>query len=109
MTQPSLLDLPQPRPRKAGHVPRSSVLAGQSVERDTRMVNVILALVDCEEPPTSAELAARMVGPDATLSDVLTARRGLSDALAKGYVEHAGQRVCRVSNRHCLLWRTKGR
>src|SRR5690606_14428034 len=115
MTQPDLFgqapDHAQPH-RKPGHVPRSSVLAYQERPRDARAAAMVLALMDAPDLPTSAELARWMADEDGiqlTTDHLLSVRRGLSDALKAGLVEHAGERTCAVSGRQCVLWRVRGR
>lgn len=121
MTQPGLFSSsPVPRTRKAGHVPRSSVIAGQQVNRDGRAHAVVEWLTQLERymnrSPTSAELARyRWIdqghrGP-VGLECVLFTRRGLSDALARGFVEHVphGERKCAVSGKTCVTWRLRTR
>lgn len=118
MTQPSLLfDLPASRPRKRGQVTRTSVEAGRAVNRDGRVNDVLTELgaygIEYCHAPTSAELAGfKQFGGRAKLSGLgvlLTVRRGLSDALAAGFVEHAGERTCAVSGRTCVTWKVRTR
>ena len=118
MTQPDLfsqaLDHAQPH-RKPGHVTRSSVLAYQERPRDARAAAVVDALSRywvVGIPATSAELAVEMYGRRERTPPVellLYVRRGLSDALKLGLVEHAGERKCAVSGRQCVTWRVRGR
>ena len=112
--QPSLFTDTPSRPRKRGHVPRTSVLAALEVDRASRASRVLERLrgwgMGGRGWPTSAELAAWISGDSRPSTDaVLFARRGLSDLLADGLVAHAGQRTCSVSGRSCLTWRTVGR
>jgi hypothetical protein len=109
--QPSLFTDTPSRPRKRGHVPRSSVLAYRERPRDQRVARVLECIANTTSWVrylTSAELAWEMFGRTDT-DAVLYVRRGLSDALRDGLVAHAGQRECAVSGRTCLLWRTVGR
>lgn len=107
MTQQMLFSQDAPRRRKkAVNVPRTSVLAYQEQPRDTRVQHVLEMLPD--RSVTSAELA-KMRYWTATTDDVLYIRRGLSDALALGLVEHAPARKCAVSGRTCLTWRVRTR
>ncbi len=120
MTQPDLFTDAPRRRRKAVNVPATSVLAYQEQPRDARVQRSI----DWTEAhyravgvwPTSAELAQSVyeqkAGTDAwfnraPLEYLLEVRRGLSDALALGLVEHAPARKCAVSGRTCLTWRVK--
>lgn len=112
MTQPSLLDLPQQRPRKAGHVPRTSVLAFMDQPRDARVMVVLRQLQRFVTSrgccPTSAELVHLDVQGCSDRA-LLYFRRGLSDALRLGLAEHAGTRKCTVSGRTCLTWAVRSR
>lgn len=113
MTQQPLLleDVPRRR-RKAINVPRTSVLAGQAVNKDARVSRILGELVSLEDAdhPTSHELASAWTWPDApSLAQLLEVRRGLSDALAAGLVEHAGERKCSISGRRCKTWRLRQR
>jgi len=106
MTQLSLLNQPELRAKKRGHVPRTSVLAYQDAQPHTRAAEVLAAVIRFTAvigyPLTSAELA------ETAERDLLFIRRGLSDLLADGAVEHAAPRKCRVSQRLCLTWRITG-
>jgi hypothetical protein len=119
MTQPGFDFAPPSRPRKRGHVERTSVLAYRERPRDQRVADMVTFLgwhyARIGTHPTSAELSqwvtaggcqARFASP---LEQRMWFRRGLSDALAAGLVAHAGQRECAVSGRTCLTWRTVGR
>ena len=100
------------RPHKAVNVPRSSVLAYQERPRNARAAAMVAALMDAPDRPTSAELARWMADEDGirlTTEHLLSVRRGLSDALKLGLVEHAGERKCAVSGRQCVLWRVRTR
>ena len=115
MTQPDLFiqapDHAQPR-RKPGHVPRSSVLAYQERPRNARAAAMVAALRDAPDRPTSAELARWMADEDGIrlrAEHLLSVRRGLSDALRLGLVDHAGERKCAVSRRLCVIWRVRTR
>lgn len=112
MTQASLFDAPLPRETKRGRVPRSSVLAYRERPRSQRAAWVTAALTEWagrdDMPPTSAELSANLFGERDDLW-TLQVRRGLSDALALGLVEHAGERPCAVSGRTCVTWRVVAR
>lgn len=117
MTQTSLFDLPASRPRKRGQVTRTSVEAGRAVNRDGRVAMVSGMVEWIHEVygthPTSAEVAGVIYGNGhksrVGLAKVLHVRRGLSDALRKGFVEHAGERTCAVSGRTCVVWKLKTR
>lgn len=112
MTQPTLLDdLPVRRPTKPGHVPASSVEAYQRRPRDQRIQDAVNA-VERWPDSTSAELAHERTnhywaGP--STDDKLYVRRGLSDALARGLVEHAGKRICTVAGTTAVTWKVKTR
>lgn len=112
MTQPGF-DFAEPvRPKKRGHVPATSVAAYRARPRQNRASAVLNALAQRLGPQTSAELAQDMCAEDGVrydLSRLLAVRRGLSDALALGLVEHAGERTCAVSNRTCVLWSIRSR
>lgn len=112
MTQPSLLTDIDQRDRKRINVPRTSVEAGRAVNRDARMNRVLDALSDWVDEPTSAELASwffQHYVERPTTDQVLYVRRGLSDLLAAGYVEHGPARKCAVSGKKCLTWRVRSR
>jgi hypothetical protein len=100
------------RPKKRGHVPKSSVAAYRERPRDKRVSAVVLAFQLVDGPSTSAELTRAMCYEDgvrAELSKLLAVRRGLSDALALGLVSHAGERKCAVSGRKCVTWMVRSR
>lgn len=64
--QPSLFDGSDKRLKKRGHVPQTSVEAGQTVNRDWRARSVTLWLANMSEYhdwPTSDELAQWEIGP----------------------------------------------
>lgn len=117
MTQPFLFDPPPDTscPHKAVTVPRTSVLAYQERPRNARAAEAVRVLAWCYERtgqlPTSAELASWVSGggvqaPFASaLEQRMWYRRGLSDALKLGLVEHAGERRCAVTGRLCVTWR----
>jgi hypothetical protein len=112
MTQASL-DFAEPvRARKRGHVPRTSVAAYRERPRDARALDVMDALELMaylqQPPPTSAELWQKVMLHRRT-PDLLTVRRGLSDALKLGLVAHAGERKCSVSHRTCVTWKVASR
>ncbi len=125
MTQLDLLAEPLRRPRKRVSVPRTSVLAGQAVNRDGRAFFIVEFLRQVNHEgiePTSAEIAQDAhYGGDhsmefdmedlapAPLAFLLHVRRGLSDALARGFVEHAPSRKCAVSGKTCVTWRLRSR
>jgi len=96
------------REKKAVNVPRTSVLAYQERNRTGRVDYVLQAITHLTAAATSAELCSQSFG-DTRTDGLLYIRRGLSDALALGLVEHAGQRVCRVSGRTCITWRLRQR
>lgn len=109
MTQPGF-DFAEPvRPRKRGHVVRTSVLAYQERDRTGRVAFVVEALQMEGEPITSAELHDAFVQPKGPDMDIYWVRRGLSDALALGLVSHAGERTCAVSGRVCKTWKVSSR
>ena len=99
-----------PRPRKAVNVPRTSVAAYRERPRDQRVADVMeflfrAAKFDGRTPLTSAELCEWAYGVTQVTTDcLLYVRRGLSDALRLGLVEHAGTRTCGVSGRACVTW-----
>jgi hypothetical protein len=115
--QPSLFDGSDKRLKKRGHVPQTSVEAGRDVNRDARMGAVLTWLEDVtlyRPAPTSAELARwRWVTQNqpgqVSTECLLYVRRGLSDAVAKGFVEHAGTRQCWVTGKRCVTWKTRSR
>jgi len=117
MMQPSLFNQPAPREKKRGHVPRTSVEAYHQTDVATRSRTVLAWLREWDTRaahdqvpalwPTSAELAQFALPTG--LVQLLYIRRGLSDLLATGAVQHAASRRCRVSGRTCLTWRTTGR
>lgn len=108
------------RPHKAVTVPRTSVEACLETDREGRSVRVLERLrgwgMAGRGWPTSAELAAWMSGESKPSTDaVLFVRRGLSDLLADGLVEHAGERPCAVSTGRggralvCKTWKVRTR
>lgn len=114
--QLSLLRDVETREKKAVNVPRTSVEAYQRTHKHTRMADVTLWLSEHiktrQQYPTSAELA-RLWGPapywDGKYIPILYVRRGLSDALQKGLVEHAGKRTCTVAGSSALTWKVRSR
>jgi hypothetical protein len=109
--------------RKRGFVPASSVEAYQRQSPDLRAARVTYWLARMAEPymkpnPTSAEMSQwvdvmRYTLPhDVPLKGLeltLFIRRGLSDAKARGLVEHAGKRHCTVANTLAITWRVRSR
>ena len=99
------IDAPSPhRP-----VVRTSILAHQAHGGFTgrkQLVFEALRSYDARFLPTSAELAnALPAQPDADRTAMLLlARRGLSDLLSAGYVEHGPMRKCIVSGEMCVTW-----
>lgn len=93
--------------RKRGHVPKTSVLAYQDVNRNGRISDAVQWLttyaIDRCDTPTSMELA-RWFG-----RQVLDIRRAMSDAKAAGIVENGPTRKCRIGRRLSLTWRVRGR
>jgi hypothetical protein len=91
---------------------RTSVLAWEAHGGFTGRKKATFALLrHVHEAPTSGELAhyRRLSGllpehedPTATL---LMIRRGLSDLLACGAVEHGPSRPCKVTGETCVTWR----
>jgi hypothetical protein len=115
MTQPDL-GFGAPRRKKAGRVPVTSALAYQAAHPNERASAVTFEAEsywhEHSQFPTSAELAdwhARGHGMLGDLTITLWIRRGLSDALAAGLVEHAGKRKCAVSGTLALTWRVVSR
>jgi hypothetical protein len=109
MTQPDL-GFGAPRRRKAGRVPVTSAVAYQAAHPQTRMTKVLSMLTFVDAPVTSAELSSRFSGWQwPTMEYTLYVRRGLSDALSAGLVEHAGKRLCAVSGTLALTWRVVSR
>lgn len=111
MTQGSLLDLHTPRQKKRGHVHASSVAAYLERPRDGRVADVVRILAQ-HPNVTGAELAEHYYDTGFHVIDIdelWHVRRGLSDALAMGAVEHAGKRKCRCIGRVSLTWRVVGR
>lgn len=109
-SQPSLWDRPVGRPTKTVNVPTSSVEAWRALpEREkNRRTSYVVELVRSHPGLTSKELAC--VGNDSRTTDyVLWVRRGLSDALAKGLVEHAGKRICTVAGTMAICWKVRSR
>lgn len=120
MTQPGF-DFSAPvREKKRGRVPRTSVVMAQALHdggylehREREMLHALTGWTCVHASgfmPTSAELAAYHGGVlMPTTDDKLYVRRGLSALLAKGAVEHAGERVCVVTKRRCVCWRVVSR
>lgn len=100
-------------------VVRTSVLAYQAhggfKGRKKAIFNELLSLPPwTEAPPTSAELAQFMhweLGdvPLEWTARLLFVRRGLSDLLACGAVEHGPSRPCKVTGETCVTWRPVAR
>jgi hypothetical protein len=133
MTTPLALPFDAPleisRPRKAGHVRETSVLATQalSAHLEGRAAETLQELKSWQliegDAPTSGELAMRFHRIRRTLAgvchtdrpewmaDLLFIRRGLSDAQTRGVVEavRGGKRKCRVTGRICTTWRLRQR
>lgn len=116
MTQQMLFDQTPPRQKKRVNVPRTSAEVYFSIDAHSRRRIVASWLKDyvlhCDHEPTSAELADYANGSLGNMSidmHLLYVRRGLSDALALGLVEHAGQRKCQVSGRACVTWKVRTR
>ena len=118
MTQADLFPDPSPvRARRRSQVPASSVEAYQRTHADGRVAAVfawLQEMVRGQAEPTSAELARwrwRSQGYRGPVSTdcVLYVRRGLSDALAKGLVEHAGKRTCSVAGTSAITWKVRTR
>ena len=109
MTQAGLFDGAVARPKKRGAVPRSSVLAYRDVDRESRGAKVLERLCGWAASgsgwPTSAELAAWLSGGHPDTDTILFVRRGLSDLLSDGLVEHGEMRPCSETGRRCLTWR----
>lgn len=106
--QPSLLSDISRRARKHGRVTATSVEAYRQVDAKGRSRAVLEMVTDWQasgESGTSAELA----GYWATTDEVLYVRRGLSDLLKLGAVEHGPSRTCRISGKTCLTWIVKHR
>lgn len=118
MTQPSLLDLPEPRHKKAGRVPKTSVAVAQALGAsgylEHRERDVLQQLRNWHDDgldnPTSGEMALyRSATGEATTDLKLYVRRGLSALRERGAVEHSGERVCAVTKRRCVTWRVVSR
>lgn len=116
MTHSLFDDLEPPRRKKSGHVPATSVEAYRKLNRSGRSSVVLSWLREYRGryggDPTSAELADYVNGSLGVMSidlHILYVRRGLSDLLKIGAVEHGPSRRCRVSGKTCLTWRLKGR
>lgn len=113
--QLSLLSDVEKRQKKAGRVERTSIVAWERVNVESRMavcVGWLRAYWNrAHDWPTSAELANSEYPRETGWWDThkLYVRRGLSDALAKGLVEHAGKRTCTVAGSSALTWRVKSR
>jgi hypothetical protein len=100
------------RQRKAGRVVKTSVLAWLASDRTGRAVSAARMLRKLKRDVTSAELTRMVCGPASwrlPLERVLNMRRGLSDALARGAVVHAGKRRCTETGRMCVTWRVATR
>jgi hypothetical protein len=98
------------RTKKAGRVTRTSVLAWLESDRKGRDVRVTRMLSGRNGEMTSAELARRAFRSDkGALWLLLYVRRGLSDAMARGAVVHAGKRRCTETGRICVTWRVATR
>lgn len=111
---PGLFDQGAPRETKRVNVPRTSVEAYQRTHAETRIATVLSELnsysIKYCHPPTSAELTQwRHYHSRYSTDDLLYIRRGLSDALAKGLVEHGPSRRCAVSGTQALTWRVRSR
>jgi len=110
--------------RKRGFVPASSVEAyRERANPAARMASVVALLSmhirECGNQPTSAELAHTryeqvhgiftVVHLKPPLELVLWVRRGLSDALAHGLVEHSEKRNCAIAGSLAVTWKVKSR
>lgn len=98
------------------NVPRSSVEAYQRTHAHSRMAIVAnwleLFVANWRKHPTSAELSDFANGSLGCMSyemHLLYVRRGLSDALANGLVEHAGKRKCMVAGTLAVTWKVCSR
>src|SRR5688572_9615276 len=106
MTQPTLFPVADPLSmgkgeRKRGFVPASSVEAWRAKgEKALRIANA-LWWVENYPNETAAELVKGFSFMDPIdpgwLAVLMDFRRGLSDAKARGLVEHAGKRPCTVA------------
>lgn len=102
-------------PSKRVNVPRSSVEAYHRTHAGERAATVTRWLWACTmvaEGMTSAELTARVCRESreaCTTERLLYVRRGLSDALAKGLVEHGPKRDCKVAGTLAVTWKVRSR
>ncbi len=115
MTQPSLLDLPEPRQKVRRRVRDTSRaqyrLAVETIEgRRARVLKWLDAYwILFGVHPTSAELSSQHVRVMDPTAGLLYIRRGLSDLQTTGTVSAAGKRVCRVSGRTVETWKVVSR
>lgn len=109
MTQPSLLDIPAPKPTKPSHVRATSVQAYRELggKIDQRAETVLQGLMDYAKRwptrPTVGELARFL------RQDRVWTARGMSELVRQNRVETCGRRRCNISKRSCELWRVKSR
>lgn len=106
MTQLSLIDLPVETPKKRVNVPRTSVLAYRNLPTRTKSRRIEYALEKVMRWPCMTSLEMLSMDADSWDTDaVLFLRRGLSDAKAKGLVEHGPARRCGVSKTKSVTWK----
>ncbi len=91
---------------------RTSVLAweahGGFTGRKKAVMDTLNIYSESGLAPTSGEMAAghySTFGPRDWTACLLFVRRGLSDLLACGAVEHGPSRLCGTTNEHCVTWR----
>lgn len=105
LQQPSLLsDLPEWIPRKRGRVAKTSVDAYRREDRLGRVAAVVEWLAAVGGDRTAAELV-KSRGVVVSTDSLLYARRGLSDAKAKGLVVKGSTRKCEVGGYMVATWR----
>lgn len=116
MTQPSLLDLPVPKRHKTTRQTSRAAYAHGREHFTGRRADVLRHLSAWwnrfQLSPTSAELAMWTRGDYPALdwtAHLLRIRRGLSDLMLTGIIEHVpqGQRACDVSGELCETWRVR--
>lgn len=120
MTQLDLLMSEPVRSKKRGSVPASSRATYQAEharigKRADTVRDFVVFREACGDTPITAAELADWIKPTAKAHAAefaqlaLWVRRAFSDLQARGVVEKAGDRPCRVSGRVCATWRIKTR